>query len=56
MDARTENAVRYSKEAEALGADGIMVAPPYYYTPTDDEIFAYYKEISEAVFDPDHAL
>ena len=52
MDARTENAVRYSKEAEALGADGIMVAPPYYYTPTDDEIFAYYKEISEAVSIP----
>ena len=52
MDARTENAVRYSKEAEVLGADGIMVAPPYYYTPTDDEIFAYYKEISEAVSIP----
>ncbi len=52
MDAHTPNAVRYSKEAEALGADGIMVAPPYYYTPTDDEIFEYYKKVSEAVSIP----
>lgn len=49
MNAYTPNAVRYSKEAEALGADGLMIIPPYYYTPTEDEIFAYYKAICEAV-------
>jgi len=48
MNAYTPNAVRYSKEAEALGADGLMIIPPYYYTPTEDEIFNYYKAISEA--------
>src|SRR6185503_4457632 len=32
MNAYTPNAVRYSREAEALGADGLMIAPPYYYT------------------------
>src|SRR6185312_4551382 len=37
--AYTPNAVRFSREAEALGADGLMTAPPYYYTPTEDEIF-----------------
>ena len=47
MNAYTPNAVRYSKQAEDLGADGLMIIPPYYYTPTDDEIFNYYKAICE---------
>jgi 4-hydroxy-tetrahydrodipicolinate synthase len=49
MNAYTRRAVRYSVEAEKLGADGLMIIPPYYYTPTDDEIFAYYKAICEKV-------
>ena len=49
MNAYTPNAVRYSKQAQDLGADGLMIIPPYYYTPTDDEIFNYYKAICEAV-------
>ena len=49
MNAYTPNAVRYSREAEKLGADGLMIIPPYYYTPTEDEIFAYYKAICENV-------
>ncbi len=47
MNAYTPNAVRYSKEAQDLGADGLMIIPPYYYTPTDDEIFNYYRAICE---------
>jgi 4-hydroxy-tetrahydrodipicolinate synthase len=49
MNAYTPNAVRYSRQAEELGADGLMIIPPYYYTPTEDEIFNYYKAICEAV-------
>jgi 4-hydroxy-tetrahydrodipicolinate synthase len=49
MNASTANAVRYSREAQELGADGLMIAPPYYYTPTEDEIFGYYRAICEAV-------
>ena len=49
MNAHTPNAVRYSREAEDLGADGLMILPPYYYTPTEDEIFAYYRAICAAV-------
>lgn len=49
MNAHTPTAVRYSREAEQMGADGLMVIPPYYYTPTDDEIFGYYEAISRAV-------
>ena len=52
MNAHTPNAVRYSREAEELGADGLMIIPPYYYTPTEDEIFAYYRAICEAVSIP----
>lgn len=49
MNAYTPKAVGYSAEAEKLGADGLMIIPPYYYTPTDDEIFGYYKAICEQV-------
>ena len=49
MNAYTPKAVCYSTEAEKLGADGLMIIPPYYYTPTDDEIFDYYKAICEQV-------
>lgn len=52
MNAYTPTAVRYSREAEELGADGLMIIPPYYYTPTEDEIFAYYKAICEKVSIP----
>ncbi|MCB1992293.1 MAG: dihydrodipicolinate synthase family protein [Geminicoccaceae bacterium] len=52
MNAHTPTAVRHSKEAERLGAKGLMIVPPYYYTPTEDEIFNYYKAISEAVTIP----
>jgi 4-hydroxy-tetrahydrodipicolinate synthase len=51
-NAYTTRAVRYSREAEDLGADGLMIAPPYYYTPTEDEIFGYYRAISESVSIP----
>jgi len=49
MNAHTPNAVRYSVEAEALGADGLMIIPPYYYTPTEDEIVRYYGAICAKV-------
>ena len=49
MNAHTPRAVRHSREAQDLGADGLMILPPYYYTPTEDEIFEYYRAISEAV-------
>lgn len=52
MNAHTPTAVRYSAQAQEQGADGLMILPPYYYTPTDDEIFAYYRAISEAVSVP----
>ncbi|MCA3260293.1 MAG: dihydrodipicolinate synthase family protein, partial [Telmatospirillum sp.] len=45
----TREAVRLAKRAEKLGADGVMVIPPFYSTPTEDELFAHYKSIGEAI-------
>ena len=51
-DEWTAKAVRFSKEAERLGADGVMVVPPYYSNPTEDELFEHYRQISEAISIP----
>ena len=45
-------AVRYSREAERLGADGVMVIQPYYSSPTEDELFEHYRRISDAISIP----
>ena len=52
MNVRTETAVRYSREAEDLGADGLMITPPYYVAPSDDEIFDFYRAICAEVSIP----
>ena len=52
MNADTSVAVRQSRQAEDLGADGLMILPPYYYTPTEDEIERYYGAICAAVAVP----
>ena len=46
MNAHSPTAARYAREAQAAGADGLMIIPPYYYTPTEDEIFGYYDTIT----------
>jgi len=51
-NAYTPKAVRYSKKAQELGCGGLMILPPYYYTPTHEEIFQYYKAICDEVSVP----
>ena len=48
----TPDAVAFSKEAEALGADGVMVIPPFYSVPTERELYVHYKAISDALAIP----
>ncbi|MCF3642764.1 4-hydroxy-tetrahydrodipicolinate synthase [Rhizobium sp. TRM95111] len=48
----TDEAVSLSREAEELGADGVMVVPPYYSSPTEDELFVHYRKIGEALSIP----
>jgi 4-hydroxy-tetrahydrodipicolinate synthase len=45
----TGRAVRYAREAERLGASGLLVLPPYYYTPTQEELVEHYRTIADAV-------
>ena len=48
----TREVVRASREAETLGADGVMIIPPFYCTPTEDELFHHYKTVAEAISIP----
>lgn len=48
----TEDVIRYSRDAEKLGADGVMIIPPFYSTPTPDELFEHYRRIAEAISIP----
>jgi len=45
----TREVVRLSRRAEALGADGVMIVPPFYSTPTEDELFHHYKWVADAI-------
>jgi 4-hydroxy-tetrahydrodipicolinate synthase len=48
----TREAARLSREAERMGVDGLMIIPPFYSTPTEDELYQHYKTISDAVAIP----
>jgi 4-hydroxy-tetrahydrodipicolinate synthase len=48
----TDDVIRYSQEAQSLGADGVMIIPPYYSTPTEEELFEHYRRIAAAISIP----
>lgn len=48
----TDEAIAYAKAAETLGANGVMIVPPFYSSPTEDELFTHYKRIAEAISIP----
>jgi 4-hydroxy-tetrahydrodipicolinate synthase len=48
----TRDVIRFSVEAQQLGADGLLLAPPYYSLPTADELFEHYRLVSNAVSVP----
>ncbi|MDP3414783.1 dihydrodipicolinate synthase family protein [Falsiroseomonas sp.] len=45
----TREVVRTSREAEALGADGVMIIPPFYSVPTEDELYLHYKTVADSI-------
>jgi 4-hydroxy-tetrahydrodipicolinate synthase len=45
----TREVVRLSRRAERLGADGVMIIPPFYSTPTDDELVHHYRTVADAI-------
>jgi 4-hydroxy-tetrahydrodipicolinate synthase len=48
----THVAVQLSKAAEEAGADGLMILPPYFLKPSAEDLFGYYRAISDAVSIP----
>lgn len=45
--ASTDEALNHVKIASELGADGVMVVPPYYSLPSQKEILEFYRAVSE---------
>lgn len=45
----TREVVALSREAETLGADGVMIIPPFYAVPTEDELYHHYKTVADAI-------
>ena len=48
----TEDVIRYSQDAEKLGADGLLIIPPFYCNPTEDELFEHFRRVGDAVSIP----
>ena len=45
----TREAVALAREADGMGADGVLVIPPFYSVPTEDELYVHYKGIADAI-------
>lgn len=48
----TEKAIRNAQYAEKAGASAVLVLPPYYYTPDQDEIYEHYRRIAKSLSIP----
>lgn len=45
----TREVVRYCREAEQMGAAGVLLAAPYYSLPTADELVAHFRAVSDSI-------
>ena len=45
----TVKTLEYTQHAEKIGADAVLILPPYYYNPLQEEIIYHYETISDAV-------
>jgi len=48
----TVEVLRFARAALDVGVDGFLVAPPYYFTPSDREVFDYYSRVASRVDTP----
>ena len=47
--ASTREVLGYCRQAEQLGAQGVLLAAPYYSLPTPDELFAHFRAVDDAI-------
>lgn len=45
----TREVVKYAHEAESQGAQGLLLAAPFYSLPTADELFEHFRVVNEAI-------
>jgi len=45
----TREVVSYCRQAEQMGACGVLLAPPYYSLPTLDELFEHFRVVNDAI-------
>jgi len=45
----TREVVTYCRQAEEMGASGVLIAPPYYSLPTLDELFEHFRVINDSI-------
>ena len=45
----TQEAIEASKHAESVGADGLLILPPYFEGPNYDGVYYHYEKIAEAI-------
>lgn len=47
-DAGTKKTIEFTQHADDAGADAALIVSPFYFKPTDKEIFEHYEKIAEA--------
>lgn len=45
----TADVVRFSRQAQDLGCQGVMLAAPYYSLPTPDELYEHFRAVNQAL-------
>lgn len=48
----TKECIMLSKKMEELGADALSIITPYFLKPSDDDLYAHYKEVAQSVSIP----
>jgi len=48
----TAKTIEYTSHAEKIGADAVLILPPYYFNPIQEEIIYHYETISDSVSIP----